>query len=237
MEAERKELTWRAHPARERIRSSFMAGAVILTASLAIYISFRSIWWSSLSLVFLVASLVVIAVPLFWLGLMSVMVFSVKWTLFPSGGMSTLGLPFSVADHLRHLALPSLVLSLAFAAGWSRYTRETVRETLDEDYVTVARAKGLSPTVVLFRHVFRNSISPVVTVVAMSLPVLFTGSVVVETIFAWPGMGRLFYDGLLKHDYTRTMGVVFVSSVLVALFNLLADCLYGILDPRARSGR
>ncbi len=184
-----------------------------------------------------IGSLVVISVPLFWLGLMSVMLLSVKWMLFPSGGMGTLGEPFSVVDHLRHLALPAVVLSLAFAASWGRYMRETLIDVLDESYVTVARAKGLSQGVIVLRHGLRNAISPVVTVIAMSLPVLFTGSVVVETIFAWPGMGRLFYDGLVRHDYTRIMGIVFVSSLLVALFNLVADCLHGILDPRTRFSR
>lgn len=184
--------------------------------------------------VLLIASLVIIAVPLFWLALMSIMTFSVHWMLLPSGGISTLGAPFSVLDHVRHLALPALVLSLAFAAGWSRYTRETLSDVLSEKFVLVARAKGLSPAAVTWRHAFRGALPPVVTVVAMSLPVLFTGSVVVETIFSWPGMGRLFYEGLLRHDYTRVMGLVLVSSFLVAVFNLMADCLYGILDPRAR---
>jgi peptide/nickel transport system permease protein len=187
--------------------------------------------------IFLIGSLVVIAVPLFWLGLMSVMVFSVKWMLLPSGGTGTLGAAFSVVDHVRHLALPAMVLSLAFAASWSRYTRESLADVLDEKYITVARAKGLSPAAVLVRHGLRNAVPPVVTVIAVGLPALFTGSVVVETIFAWPGMGRLFYDGILKHDYTRVMGVVFVSSLLVALFNLVADCLHGILDPRTRFSR
>jgi peptide/nickel transport system permease protein len=182
-------------------------------------------------------SLVIISVPLFWLGLMSVMLLSVKWMLFPSGGMGTLGAPFSIVDHLRHLALPTAVLSLAFAASWSRYMEESLVDVLDERYVTVARAKGLSPTVVVLRHGLRNAISPVLAVIAVSLPVLFTGSVVIETIFSWPGMGRLFYDGLLKHDYTRIMGIVVVSSFLVGLFNLMADCLHGILDPRTRFSR
>jgi peptide/nickel transport system permease protein len=184
-----------------------------------------------------VGSLVVISVPLFWLGLVSVMLFSVKWRLFPSGGIGTLGAPFSIVDHVRHLVLPTIVLSLAFAASWGRYLRETLADVLDENYIVVARAKGLSWGRVVLRHGLRNAIAPVVTVVAMSVPVLFTGSVIVETVFSWPGMGRLFYEGLMRHDYTRIMGVVFVSSVLVALFNLLADCLYGIIDPRTRNAR
>lgn len=186
---------------------------------------------------FTVGSLVVISVPLFWLGLVSVMLFSVKWRLLPPGGAGTLGGPFSMVDHLRHLVLPTIVLSLAFAAGWSRYMRATLSSVLDENYIVVARAKGLSTPAVVLRHALKNSIAPVVTVIAMSVPVLFTGSVIVETIFSWPGMGRLFYEGLMRHDYTRIMGVVFVSSVLVALFNLMADCLYGIFDPRTRTAR
>jgi len=184
-----------------------------------------------------VGSLVAISVPLFWLGLVSVMLFSVKWKLLPPGGAGTLGAPFSIVDHVRHLALPTIVLSLVFAASWSRYIRATLAGVLDENYIAVARAKGLSTRTVVLRHALRNAIAPVVTVVAMSVPVLFTGSVIVETIFSWPGMGRLFYEGLMRHDYTRIMGVVFVSSMLVALFNLLADCLYGIIDPRTRTAR
>jgi peptide/nickel transport system permease protein len=184
---------------------------------------------------FTVGTLVVISVPLFWLGLVSVMLFSVKWSLLPPGGAGTPGAPFSVVDHVRHLVLPTVVLSLVFAASWSRYMRSALSGVLDENYIVVARAKGLSMPTVVLRHALRNSIAPVVTVIAMSVPVLFTGSVIVETIFSWPGMGRLFYEGLMRHDYTRIMGVVFVSSVLVALFNLMADCLHGIIDPRTRT--
>ena len=180
-------------------------------------------------------SLVVVSIPLFWLSIVSVMLFSVHWRIFAPGGSGTLGAPFSIVDHLRHLALPTMVLSVFFAAAWGRYVRESLVEVLDEDYITVARAKGLRESVVVVRHGVRNALVPVVTVVTMSLPVLFTGSVVVESIFAWPGMGRLFYEGLLRHDYTRVMGIVLVSSLLVSIFNLLADCLYGFLDPRARS--
>ncbi len=184
-----------------------------------------------------IGSLVVISIPVFWLALMSMMLFSVKWGVLPSAGRYTLGVPFSVTDHLRHLVMPTAVLSLVLVAGWSRYVRESLIEAMSADHINVARAKGLSTTAVLFRHGLRNAAGPMVTVVAMSVPILFTGSVVVETVFSWPGMGRLFYEGLLRHDYTRLMGIVLVSSMLVALFNLLADCLYGILDPRIRYAR
>jgi peptide/nickel transport system permease protein len=179
-------------------------------------------------------SLVVISIPVFWLGLVSIMLFSVRWGLFPSGGISTLGEPFSLADHARHLVLPTIVLSSVFAAAWSRYTKEALAGVLDESFVAVARAKGLRTEIVVLRHALSNALAPVTTVVAMSVPVLFTGSVIIETIFAWPGMGRLFYEGLVRQDYTRIMGVVVVSSFLVAFFNLMADCLYGVFDPRTR---
>jgi peptide/nickel transport system permease protein len=182
-----------------------------------------------------VGSLVVVSIPLFWLGILSVMLFAVHWKIFAPGGSGTLGAPFSIADHLRHLVLPAMVLGLFFAATWGRFLRETLADVLDEDYITVARAKGLRDSVVVLRHGVRNALVPVITVVTMSIPVMFTGSVVVESIFAWPGMGRLFYEGLVRHDYTRVMGIVLVSALLVSAFNLLADCLYGILDPRARS--
>ncbi len=181
-----------------------------------------------------IGSLVIISIPVFWLGLVSIMLFSVTWRLFPPGGMGTLGMPFGLIDHVRHLALPTLVLSLVFAATWSRYAKEALTDVLQENYIAVARAKGLRPETVVLRHALKNALSPVATVVAMSAPVLFTGSVIIETIFAWPGMGRLFYEGLVRHDYTRIMGIVFVSSLLIALFNLMADCFHGALDPRTR---
>jgi peptide/nickel transport system permease protein len=184
-----------------------------------------------------VGSLAVISIPVFWLALMSMMLFSVRLGVLPSAGMYTLGAPFSIVDHLRHLTLPTLVLTVVLVASWSRYAREALSDAMAADHIDVARAKGLPATAVLLRHGLRNAAGPMTTVVAMSIPILFTGSVVVETVFSWPGMGRLFYEGLLRHDYTRLMGIVFVSSILVALFNLLADCLYGIFDPRIRYAR
>jgi peptide/nickel transport system permease protein len=179
-------------------------------------------------------SLVIISIPVFWLALVSVMLFSVTWRLFPPGGIGTLGQPFALVDHIRHLMLPTLVLSLVFTATWSRYAKEALAGVLEENYIAVARAKGLRPSTVILRHALKNALSPVATVVAMSAPIMFTGSVIIETIFAWPGMGRLFYEGLVRHDYNRIMAIVFVSSLLVALFNLMADCCHGALDPRVR---
>jgi len=185
------------------------------------------------SMVMLVA-LVGISIPVFWLGLMSMTLFTVKWRLLPSGGMFTLGAPFSIADHIRHLLMPSLVLSLLFVASWSRYMRASLSDVLTMNYIDVAYAKGASRGSVVFKHAVRNAAIPVITIIALNLPALFTGSIITETIFAWPGMGRLFYDGLLRQDYTRLMGIIFIASTFIALLNLIADTIYGILDPRIR---
>ncbi len=179
-------------------------------------------------------ALVGISIPVFWLGLMSMMLFTVKWRMLPSAGMFSLGVPFSLLDHLQHLLLPSLVLSLLFVASWSRYMRASLSEVLGMNFIDVARAKGASRGSVVFKHAIRNAAIPVLTVIALNLPALFTGSIITETIFAWPGMGRLFYDGLLRQDYTRLMGIIFMASILIAVLNLVADTIYGILDPRIR---
>lgn len=179
-------------------------------------------------------ALVGISIPIFWMGLMSMMLFTVKFRMLPSAGMFSLGEPFSIIDHLRHLLMPSLVLSLLFVASWSRYMRASLSEVLQMNYIDVARAKGASNGSVIFKHAIRNAAIPVLTVIALNLPALFTGSIITETIFAWPGMGRLFYDGLLRQDYTRLMGIIFIASILIAFLNLIADTIYGILDPRIR---
>lgn len=193
--------------------------------------------YARLDTFFVMLSLVLLSIPVFWSGLMAMMLFCVHWKLLPSAGMTTIGLPFSVIDHLRHLVLPSMVLGLVFVATWSRYLRATLGQVLDERFIEVARAKGLSHATVILRHGLRSAAAPALTVVALNLPLLFTGSVIVETIFAWPGMGRLFFDGLLRMDYSRLMGIVFFASILVAVFNLIADIIHGLLDPRIKCAR
>jgi peptide/nickel transport system permease protein len=188
------------------------------------------------SIITLVA-LVGVSIPVFWVGLMAMMLFTVKWRLLPSAGMFSLGVPFSIIDHLRHLLMPALVLSLLFIASWSRYMRASLSEVLQMNYIDVARAKGATRGSVVFKHAIRNAAIPVLTVIALNLPALFTGSIITETIFAWPGMGRLFYDGLLRQDYTRLMGIIFIASALIAVLNLIADTIHGLLDPRTRFAR
>jgi peptide/nickel transport system permease protein len=184
-----------------------------------------------------VFSLGLLAVPVFWSGLMAISLFAVKLRWLPAGGMLTLGAPPTLFDHLRHLVLPSVVLSLVLMAGWSRYLRDSLRDAMSKPHIDVARAKGLSRMTVVMKHALLNALAPFVAVVALNLPLLFTGAVITETVFSWPGIGRLFYEGLLRLDYTRLMAIVFIASILIAVFKLIADIVHGILDPRIRYAR
>jgi peptide/nickel transport system permease protein len=179
---------------------------------------------------------VIVAVPGFWLGILLILLFSVQfqsWGLpwFPSGGMYTIATGGDLGDRLRHLILPTVALAVPGMAGLIRYTRSSMLEQLGQDYVRTARAKGLRRAAVTL-HALRNSLLPIVTLLGLNLPVLFSGALVVEVIFSWPGMGQLAYTAATQRDYTLLMALVVVSSVLVILGNLLADVLYGVLDPR-----
>lgn len=171
-----------------------------------------------------------ISLPVFWLGLMAQLIFGVHLGWFPVEGPPQPGA--GLGAHVRHLALPVSCLSLLYLASWSRYARSSLLEVLSLDYVRTARAKGLPRRRVVLVHALRNALVPVVTVVALQVPTLFTGAIITETIFAWPGMGLLFYQGVEKADYPRLMAILVISSTLIVLFNLIADILHGLLDPR-----
>jgi len=182
--------------------------------------------------IFTLVSAIGLSVPVFWLGLMAIGLFSLELGLLPSGGREAIGGPTSVLDHLRHLALPVSVLSLAYLASWSRYVRAGMLDAVRGDFIRTARAKGLGERVVIFKHALRNAMLPVVTIVFMQIPTLFTGAVITETVFSWPGMGRLFYEGLQRHDYSRVLGIVVISSILIICFNLIGDIVCMAVDPR-----
>ena len=174
--------------------------------------------------------------PTFWFGLMAIYVFAEKLRLFPSGGMITLGTSGGLFDHLHHLVLPALVLGLVLVAQWSRYTRSSLLEVLGHDYIRTARSKGLRERVVLFRHGMRNALVPLVVLMGLQLPWLFSGALVTESIFSWPGMGRLFLDSLNLRDYPILMAMIIVTATLVVVGNLVADLLVAAVDPRVRLG-
>ena len=172
-----------------------------------------------------------LAMPVFWFGLMLQLLFAVRLGWLPSAGMYSAsggGLP----DLLRHLVLPALTIAIGSIAGWSRYVRSSTLEQLSQDYVRSARSKGLSERRVMTGHVLRNSLIPLATVVGIDVPLYLTGAVLTETVYSWPGMGRLFFDALTVRDYPVLMGILVLGAVLIILGNLVADLVYGLLDPR-----
>lgn len=179
------------------------------------------------------------AIPEFWLGLLLIIIFYV-WLrnpftgepLLPPGQMS--GDNPSVMDSISHLILPVLTGALGWVAWYSRFIRSSMLEILPLDYLRTARAKGASERMVVYKHALRNALIPIVTLVALDLPYIFTGAVLIETIFAWPGMGRLYYQSAVERDYPLLMAVLIIGAAFIILSNLLADVLYAILDPRVR---
>jgi len=165
-----------------------------------------------------------------------IVLFAVKLGWFPIGGFRTIGADLSVAgdvlDVLRHLAMPMVALALFFLAVYTRLMRASMLEVYGLDFVRTARAKGLSESRVAYRHVLRNALLPLVTMVGVQIGALLGGAVVVETVFSWPGIGRLAYDAVFQRDYQLLLGILFFSAVFVVLINLAVDLLYARLDPR-----
>lgn len=176
------------------------------------------------------------SMPQVWIGLMLIFLFSVHWGLLPAGGMITMGSKGGgFVDRLEHLILPASTLAITNMVVWARYQRSSLIESFNQDYVRTARAKGLNERTVVFRHAWRNSLIPIVTLLGNSAVFLVEGAFVVETIFSWPGLGRLGVDAILKRDYPLVMGVVILTSVVIIIGNLLADLAYGLVNPRLRS--
>jgi len=172
--------------------------------------------------------------PTFWFGLMAIFIFAVELRWLPSGGMYSLGEEGDPWDLLRHLVLPVMVLSLVIVATWSRYARSSFLEVIHQDYIRTARAKGLRNREVLTRHAFPNAVTPLIALVGVQLPFLFSGALVAETIFGWPGMGRLFVDSLTMKEYPVLMGLMMFTAIFVIIGNLLADIGVALVDPRVR---
>jgi peptide/nickel transport system permease protein len=174
------------------------------------------------------------SVPVFWLGLMLIIFFSIQLKILPSAGSYTLGAPSSLVDRLVHLIMPAIVLATANLAVIARYTRSSMLEVLNADYLRTARAKGVAERVVMNRHALRNALIPIVTVVALMVPRLVSGVAITESVFAWPGMGSLAVDSAVQRDYPVVMGITLMVSVLVVVTNFLTDLSYLVLDPRVK---
>lgn len=180
-----------------------------------------------------------ISMPIFWFALILQTIFGVQLRLLPVFGQYSFNrYGFSAFDYfndyLIHLLLPMICLSLLFIAGWSRYLRSSMLDTVKQDYIRTARAKGLSSVRIFFRHALRNALIPFITVVAIDFGGIASGAVITETVFAWPGVGYLFYDALNDRNYPILLAMLLLAAASVIIFNLIADILYGVIDPRIR---
>lgn len=179
------------------------------------------------------------AAPVFWTGVLLIILFASIWPILPVSDMREAGSDATgwaaALDVMRHMVLPTFSLACVYLAIYARLARSSMIETLSMDYVRTARAKGLSEPMVLYKHALRNSVIPVVTILGMQFGHAVAGAVLVETVFNWPGLGRLAYDSVLRRDYPTLLGLLFFSSLLVIVMNQLTDLLYRLIDPRIRT--
>ena len=196
-------------------------------------------WGSKFDQTWLGITLVLYAMPEFWFGLLIIMLFSVTFPIFPSGGMETAAAHYTgfkhVTDVLNHLALPFFVLTVSYLAEYSLIMRSSLMEVLGEDFIGTARAKGVREKMVRRNHAVPNALLPTMTVTILSLGYVLSGAIVIETIFSWPGLGRLTYDAIRTQDFALLEGLFLISSAAIILLNLVADLLYSYLDPRVRA--
>ncbi|MCU4179364.1 ABC transporter permease [Bosea sp. BH3] len=213
--------------------AAFLVSLIVGTAMGALAARRAGKWSDS---VITTLALAFYATPLFWIALMSQIVFALKLGLVPNVGYETIGAHYGVLgralDIGHHLILPALTLGLFFTALYARMMRASMLEIAGADFVKTARAKGVSPSKVWRRHVARNAILPVVTLAGLQAGQLVGGAVLTETVFAWPGIGRLMFDALVQRDYSVLLGVFFISSAMVVGFNIITDLVYRIADPR-----
>lgn len=175
-----------------------------------------------------------ISIPSFWFAMVLIVIFSVQLRILPSVGMHTIGVQDSVLDVLKHTIMPATVLSYGNMSIISRYIRSNTISQMHEDYVRTAKGKGLSTKVIFTKHILKNALLPVITMLGMSLPDLVTGAFITETVFGWPGMGRLGVHAVFSFDYPLIMAITMVSSLLLIIGNLLSDILCGVVDPRIK---
>jgi peptide/nickel transport system permease protein len=179
------------------------------------------------------------AIPTFWLALLLMILFGIQLDWLPISGLKSVNYEYLSAfnqlkDRAAHLLMPVLLSAFGGLAGFSRYSRSNMLEIIRQDYITTARAKGLSESQVIYKHALRNAFLPIVTILGLSIPALIGGSVIFESIFAIPGLGQLFYNAVMGRDYSLVMGELVIGALLTMLGNLLADISYALVDPRIR---
>ena len=212
-----------------------MVSATLIAVVVGCWIGIRSAvrQYSVFDYITTVIAMIALSIPTFWFGLVGIYIFSLKLGWLPPGNMYTIG-DETILNYAKHLIMPSLVLALVHLAVWSRYMRSATLEILNQDYIRTARAKGMSARRVIARHVLRNAMLPMIALAGLELPTLLSGALVTETVFTWPGMGRLFLDSLSYKDYPVIMGLLMFSAILVVVANLVADIMIAIADPRIR---
>jgi peptide/nickel transport system permease protein len=222
----------------ERIGPTLKLMGVVITISVMVGVPLGVLsalkQYSFIDYLLTVLGFLTVSIPSFFLALILIYIFALKLDWLPATGMYTVGQPRSFTDSLSHIIIPATVLGLGQAAPIIRYTRASLLETIKQDYVTTARAKGLSETIVVARHALRNSLIPIITVIALNIPSLLGGTVIIEQVFAWPGMGSLAIGAVQARDYNLLMGINLVAACMILASNLLADVVYAFVDPRIK---
>ncbi len=181
-------------------------------------------------------SLLGYSAPVFWTGIMLLILFASWWPIFPVSGMTNVvlegGIWVKFFDILRHLILPMLTLAIIYLAQYSRLSRASMLDVLGSDYIRTARAKGVSERMIIYKHALKNAILPIVTMAGLQMSYLFSGAILVETVFNWPGLGRLAFESILRRDHPTILGILFFSTFIVIIANLLTDLSYRLIDPR-----
>lgn len=216
---------------------SAVLGAFVIGTALGVLASRKPNGW--LSQLVTVLSLVGFSAPVFWTGILLVILFASALPIFPVAGMraadSTASGLAGVPDVLHHLVLPAFTLAIVYLAQYSRLSRASMLDVLGSDFIRTARAKGLADRVVLYKHALRNAVLPVVTVLGLQFGNVLAGAILVETVFNWPGLGRLAFDSVLRRDYPTILGVLLFSSIVVVVMNLVTDLCYRLIDPRIKT--
>jgi peptide/nickel transport system permease protein len=216
-------------PATLELMVSSLLIAIVLAIPIGIYTATRATRLTRYILN--VLTMLGISLPTFWTGLMVILFFAGRLGWIPTGGRGQSG---DLLDQLHHLIAPALVLALVSMAGFARYIHSSMIEVMQEDYIRTATAKGLKPRTVIMRHAFRNATIPVITLLGLEVPRAFSGALVTEVVFSWPGIGRLITESILGRNYPVLMGAFMLSAFLVIIGNLIADVCYGIVNPQIR---
>ncbi len=226
------------HAIRSRVGATLLLMGTALVIGTALGVIFGVVaavrQYSILDGILTVFAFLGISVPVYLTGLLALYLFALRLGWFPAGGYSTPGQPFSLSDRLIHLILPAGIIAINYIAQTMRYTRSAMLEVLGQDYVRTARAKGLNDRVVIAGHAFRNALLPIVTLVGASIPALIGGAIFIESIFGWPGIGRLLLTGVESRDYPIIVGITLILAIVTLLANLATDLVYALIDPRIR---